>query len=160
MAGRTSHEALGGFWPICETSASDGKPFFATGTVFADHMRVDTRLWLEEGGGFHPARQTAWLATDEIKLRLPTMIQLPTSSTGVRFPGHRHRPSVGEGGLVGVKGPKWPSLGRSPSGNRRKRGGWRAYHANPRCTLNFGRSFTVLRCVGMRRHKRKHTSLM
>ena len=110
MAGRTSHEALGGLRPICETSTSDGKPFFATGTVFADHMRVDTRLWLEEGGGFHPARQTAWLATDEIKLRLPTMIQLPTSSTGVRSPGHRHRPSVGEGGLVGVKGPKWPSL--------------------------------------------------
>ena len=44
------------------------------------------------------------------------MIQLPTSSTGVRFPGHRHRPSVGEGGLVGVKGPKWPSLGRSSTG--------------------------------------------
>ena len=56
MAGRTPHEALGGLRPICETSMSDGKSFFATGTAFADHMHIDTRLWLEEGGRFHPAR--------------------------------------------------------------------------------------------------------
>ena len=53
MAGRTSHEALGGLRSIRKTSTSNGKPFFTTGTVFADHIRVDTGLWLEEGGGFH-----------------------------------------------------------------------------------------------------------